>query len=364
MTLFFKLIQRYKTNRIISNLCNIISLFFLFFIAHFIGFHFFENVSWNESFWQTWQTFTTVGYGNRPAETVGGRWITMLFGTMGIAYLGVLFSAYFDYKQYKREMKRSGRMKNPYKGYVLFNMPEIHTLRTLINEIRHDDPDVGICIVDDRIDALPTELDSMKKVRFVRGSVLSKQTYELAGVAESIAVVVFPTDSTNSSADGITKTTVDLLERFIGNGTRIIHVIVDPQNEWLFEDTKSTPILECIETLMIAQECKNPHSSEAVAKLFRNSEGAVPFTTALSIEVESWELFEQVCMAAEKDINIDINPFALIKAGQTFANPKKGMSIGKGDKVCIIVNPDFKWEPFNISFIQNYRKLKGKTTLI
>ncbi|MCK5016466.1 MAG: two pore domain potassium channel family protein [Candidatus Peribacteraceae bacterium] len=353
MTILFRLIERYKTNRIIANLCNIVCLFFLFFIVHFIGFKFFEVVSWNESLWQTWQTFTTVGYGNRPAETIEGRWITMLFGTMGIAYLGVLFSAYFDYRQFKREQKRSGRMKNPHEGYVIFNMPEIHTLRTLIKEIRHDDPNIGICVVDDRIESLPTELDVMKKVRFVKGSVLSKETYELAGVGNSIAVVVFPTDSTSSTSDGVTKTTIDLLERFIGNGTRIIHVIVDPENEWLFEDTNSTPILECIETLMIAQECKNPHSSEAVAKLFRNSEGAVPFTVTMDIKFDSWKNFEKICVAAEHELGVDVNPFALIKTGHTYTNPKSSVPINIGDKVCLIVNPDFDWKQFYNALVRH-----------
>ena len=85
----------------------------LLFILFIILFKYAEAVSWEESIWQAWQTFTTVGYGNAPAATTAGRVVTMLISTLGIAFLGALFSAAFDYKQYFfGDIKLQCRRKN------------------------------------------------------------------------------------------------------------------------------------------------------------------------------------------------------------------------------------------------------------
>ena len=95
-----------------------VSVLFMF------AYRYVENVSWQEAVWQVWQTATTVGFGNRPAETLLGRIATMFFGLIDIAILGAMIGAIFDEREDRRARRRSGLMKNPHKdGYVLFNYP-------------------------------------------------------------------------------------------------------------------------------------------------------------------------------------------------------------------------------------------------
>ncbi|MEA3514332.1 MAG: potassium channel family protein, partial [Nanoarchaeota archaeon] len=173
------------------------SLLFLIvvFILHTMFFKSLESVSWEESLWQTWQTFTTVGYGNQPASTTGGRWTTIFFGTVGIAFLGVIISQAFDLKEDRRERRQLGMMENPHKdGIVIINYPGESALLGLIKEIKHLDKRAAFCIIDEKIEQLPPVLSTFDNIHFVKGNLLNEETYKKAGVHKSKAIVVFPSE--------------------------------------------------------------------------------------------------------------------------------------------------------------------------
>ena len=141
----FKLPESIKYQVLLRLLINGIIILVSAIILHTFLFKYFENVTWNESLWQTWQTFTTVGYGNRPAETLGGRWTSVFFGTMGIAFLGVIISQAFDLKEDRRERRRLGMMENPIKdGVVIINYPGDERLNAIIRELRYLKPKMGL----------------------------------------------------------------------------------------------------------------------------------------------------------------------------------------------------------------------------
>jgi voltage-gated potassium channel len=134
------------TPRPLTILLQFITILIVLFGLHCISFKYFESVSYNESFWQTWQTFTTVGYGNRPAESVGCRTSSVLFATFGIAILGAVFSSIFDLKQYYKDKRRLGKMVNKFKaGYVIVNYPGECKAINVINELREVEPNVPVC---------------------------------------------------------------------------------------------------------------------------------------------------------------------------------------------------------------------------
>ncbi|MCK5685657.1 two pore domain potassium channel family protein [bacterium] len=327
---------------------NITFFFLIIFFIHFIVLKFAESIGWMDSFWLTWQTFTTVGYGDLPAKTFLGRIFTILFSTLGIAVMGAVFAAAFDVREYKRNRRKMGQMKNPIKdGYVIFNFPGVNSFMSFVNEIRVVEKEVGICVVDSRLECLPESLSMVNGIHFIRGKTLDKNTYIQANLKDNKAIIVFPTDPSVSESDGATKIIVELITKFVEKETRIIHILVDPDNSWMFENTISTSILENIEVMSIVQECQDQYSSVIVEKLFLNTEGANPNTVKPEL-IAGWKWGEFCigCVKTAEKLKVNCNPFALIHDGGTDSCPAPETVINKEDHISVIVFPGFDWVNF------------------
>ena len=341
-----RLKQKVKNNAPLKWLINILGFYLLVCIAHFVGFKYTENVNWNESFWQTWQTFTTVGYGNAPAESVIGRGVTVLFGTIGIMFLGAIFSAVFETIQKQKEIRRFGMMDNPFKNsYVIFNYPGRVKLNDFIKETRFVEENVGVCIVDANIEELPPDIVHMGNIHFIKGSTLEQDTYKRAKLTDNKVVIIFPVEANNPESDAGTKTIVDLVLKFVeSKKTRIMHVLVNPNNEWMFKDIDSTTIHESMEIFAIVQEAQDPMSVNIIQKLLRNTEGANPKTVVPKKTIGwSWGNFQRVAMAAAVELSMSVNPFALVHNNKSYSCPDPTTIIIKGDFLSIIAYNDFDW---------------------
>ena len=107
-------------------------------------------------------------------------------------------------------------------------------------------------------------------------------------------MIIFPRDPTVAESDGATKTIVNLLEDFVEKKTRIIHILVDPDNQWMFKNTRSISILESFELWAIIQECQDPYSAQIVENLLMNTRSANPKTiTPKGIIGWTWGEFMQ-----------------------------------------------------------------------
>ncbi|UZR93523.1 potassium channel family protein [Chondrinema litorale] len=326
-----------------------LSLLFLFiFLAFSISFYFAEEVSWGEAFWQSWQTLTTVGYGNRPAETVLGRWATVILCTAGIAVLGSVFTAAFDYRQHLLDKKKLGLMHNPFKnGYIIFNFPGDYQVINFISELRSVEEDAGVCIVDSSINQLPENISILPNVHFIRGNTLSRETYEMAALKDNKAVIVFPIKPSVPDSDGATKTIVDLIDKFVEDQTRILHILVDPKNAWMFDDSKSTQVMESFELFAIVQECQDKYSSEIFEKLLLNSKGANPKTVRPKLSVGwTWEELQSKMIKTSKLTNTKCNLFAHIRNNDPETCPDMDLIIEETDYISIIAYNNFNWADF------------------
>ncbi|OHX66887.1 ion channel [Flammeovirga pacifica] len=312
-----------------------------------ILFKYIEAVTWNEAVWQTWQTATTVGYGNAPAETLAGRIITMLLSTVSIAFVGALFSAAFDYKEFYKQQKKLGFMKNPYSGgYIVFNFPGSNVAKHFIEELRVVEKSVGICFVDDNISELPEEIAHLPNIHFIKACPLQKETYEKSGVKSNKTVIVFPTDNTKSSSDGSTKVTLDLLERFIDSSkTRLLYILVDMANLWMFEKNNATYISSDLSTLAIVQECQDPYSALVIEDLLYNTQGANPMTVKIDkINGITWKELQLCLFKVLENTKYECNLLAMIRDGQSNSCPNASEVLKKGDLLSLATYLDFPWE--------------------
>lgn len=358
--MIFNIFRRFRLHRDCDEyerLKRIILYTFLINLLFGVLFKYIEQVSWNEAIWQTWQTATTVGFGNRPAETLAGRIITMILSTVSIAFVGAMFSAVFDYKEYHKTQKKLGYMKNPHKnGYVIFNFPTTAVAKHFIDELRAIEKSVGICFVDNNIEALPEEIQELQNIHFVKGCPLQKKTYEEAGVNQNKTIIVFPTERHISSADGTTKTTVDLLERFVNDSTRILFVLVEKANAWMFDNNNATYINADLSILAIVQECQDPYSAMVVEDLLYNTQGANPMTVEINkVSGMSWLDFQTNLIKVSATSKQQCNVLAVIKNGKTDSCPMPDTILEKGDLLSIATYENFPWKEFEsqISTLQD-----------
>ena len=322
-------------------------------VVYAVGYHALAGKGWMASFWQAWQTFTTVGYGDAPPNDTATRIYTMVISTVGIAVMGAVFSAAFDYSNFLTTLKQSGHMPNPYKnGYVIFN-PDINLLESFIKELRNVEPHAPICIVDNRIEELPKHISTLSKIHFVYGNTISRATYENANILNNKQVIIFPRDPAVADSDGTTKTIVDLLEHFVGKETSILYILVNPENAWMFKKNRSISILESFELWAIIQECQNPYSARIIEKLLMNSNGITPKTVRPSQIIGwTWGKFVITCMQKAQQMQVPCTPFAMVKNGKTIVCPTAEEPIDEETFISIIAGSQFNWSKLEKALLQ------------
>ena len=343
-----KMRQNIARKRPLALLINFGSWLLVAAAAFTVGIKITESIPWGEAVWQVWQTITTVGYGNAPAKTGLGREVTMFFGLLCIAMLGSCITSAMDLKAENQAKRRLGKLKNPHAdGYVVFNMPPVDDFVSLVEELRVAEPNVPICIVDGELTELPVEIDILGHIHFVRGSLTDKATYDQAVVSGQKAVIVFPVKPGNPASDLTTKGICELLEGYVGEKTRMMHVLVSDKNSWMFKNTKSQGIGEDMELLAIVQECKDPHTAEAIHILLSNSRGANPATVETSrLAGASWASLRTGFIECGSTIGVTVGLFALIHDGSVDLCPQPQTRLVPGDQLIIIADNGFQWSPF------------------
>ncbi len=338
----------------LGRLSNIAGIIFITFLCMIGGLWFFEHESLWDACWHAWQTMTTVGYGDMPAQSIGGKIVIIVFGTMGIALLGALFSAIFDYRQSLINQKIFGFMENPYKnGYVIFNYPGDYKATKFIKELRSYEPDVPVCIIDSLLEKLPDSILALKNVHYIRGEALDKDTYSRAAIDKNEAVVVFPLVGGQPSSDGVTHMTVTLINKFTEGKTRVIYVLVDPRNSWMFDDLDCTRVFESFELLAIVQECQDVHSASVAENLLLNS-GSANLKTVIPKHIVGWtwhEFMSKTLLVNQKGSMI-CNPLALIRNGENELCPASNIKILDSDLLSVVAFNSFKWEVFEDDLIK------------
>lgn len=349
---FFLLPKRWlyvlQAHEPLAALAKIILALFLTFVVFGIAYRLAEKQGWEVAFWMSWQTLTTVGYGDFPAQETAGRILTMIAGTLGIVIMSAAIGSAVVIYQYREYLRRTGKMQNPHKnGYVIFNFPGVQHILSFVQQIRMVEKSVGICIVDSVLEELPLALAHLPKVHFVSGSTLDKDTYERAALLQNKAAIVFPVNPGKVDSDGATRTIVALITQFSKGNVRIMHVLVDGKNEWMFQDLPSTPISESMEVLALVQECQDPHSAAVFEHLLKNSEGADPHTvTPKRVLGMTWNELHMRMLEVASQTGARVNLFALIREGRVQVCPNPNEVLKEGDLLSVLGERGFVWSAF------------------
>lgn len=322
----------------------ILALIVVYTILHIVA----EKTTLMEAIWQVTQTITTVGYGNQPAATTEGRLITIILGfVFGLALFTNLLDKYLGFKASQRKLKEGGYMLNPHEnGSIIINFPGENNCITYIKNRRKDNPKYPICIVDESLDKLPISLEN-ENVHYIKGSLLDIKTYKQANIASARSVLVFP-DSESKDCDAKTRTIVENVTDFVDTSkTRVMYLLMNLDNQWLFDKLPASPILEDNEIHLMVQECLDPYSSQAIQKLIRNNEGAVPISvSAKSLAGKTWKQFGSAFIKTSHDLNVLSDPMALVQNGEPSLLPYPDTVINKSDLILLVVKDNFVWSEF------------------
>ena len=172
---------------------------------------------------------TTVGYGNSPPESTPGRWNAVIFMTAGIAFLGNLISVVFDMKINSAEKRRLGMCQSLIKdGYIVVNFPGANELGELLRQWRCQEPNVGVVVVDESIESLPSVLLARhENLDFIRGSINSPQVRVNSNLATNKHVIVFPKNPHSGDSDVLSVGLVDIIAH---NTPKTVGIIVKSVN--------------------------------------------------------------------------------------------------------------------------------------
>jgi len=337
MYIFLKKFKTIAVHQPVIKLCKSGAAIVILMFTFTIVFSLVEKVNWVEGLWQAWQTFTTVGYGNRPAGTDTGKLLTILIGTIGIAVMAVFISVVSDLKHYFRERRRLGFMKNPHKsGYVIINFPGLPESLKLIEQIRHVEEDVPVCFVDSDLEFLPPSIQALPKTHFVRGRLSDHKTFELAALEQNKSVLVYPDNPNSENADLNTKAVVDLVcNYFKGPTVSVLYVLCESRNAWLFPKS-ATAILKNLWILSLVQEFQS-QSAGVIEKLLTNNDNQSINVLEVTKSGLTWS--DVVLISLHLG---DLNPIALLKEGakEPLLTVAPKVQVRSGDKVYFACSND------------------------
>lgn len=227
-----------------------------------------EHATFNDCVWMVWQTITTVGYGDVPPKTQIGRYGVMVMGLIAILLITYVVSSLVDYREALAQRRKMGMATNDDKGSTLLVCcRDEEEIDTFIRELRCVKPGAPVCIVDDLMKELPSRIGHLTpRISFVRGSIISPDTFTRAGIESSAQVVIFAHQPGTDASDATSHAMVTLAERMAPQ-VPIIHFLVNSANEGLFAGSRSVGVSKNLPILAAIQECQDPASAHIFLRL-------------------------------------------------------------------------------------------------
>ncbi len=223
----------------------------------------------------------------------------------------------------------------------------------LITELRCVDPNVPVCVVDDRLEELPSRVARLPGVFFVKGSILSEETYARAGVASCRQIMIFPHEPDHAASDATTESVVRIVQRLAPPQTPVVYLLVDPNNAKLFAGVKSAAVYLDFAIYAALQELRNRGSAEIFTELMSNSSGANPTTfSPAKVLGWTWGQFGRIALEVSQELRVPMNPLALIRGGKSDPCPDGDMVIQQGDSLSLIVRHGFDYAAFEQAMSQ------------
>jgi hypothetical protein len=273
----------------------------------------------------------------------------MANGLIGVALMSALIGSGIAVITYYLDLNKGGLMKNPHKnGYVIFNFPGEGNALELIRQLRITEPNVPVCIIDNKLEELPLQLRGTPGVHFIRGELTRPDVYERAQLEHQRAVAVLPLDRNDANSDAATASAVRMILRYLeqaGSRARVQHMLVDPDNAVMFEGMSSQEITKRADILMLVQEFQGAGTAQVIELLLRNDAGDdLEMFAADLIVGMTWGALRTKVLELYAADTLSFSLIALKRPNETpETRPGRQEIIQKGDMICVLAANDFDW---------------------
>mgnify|MGYP000226267108 CR=1 FL=1 len=283
-----------------------------------------EGMSFQQAFWLTLTTLTTVGYGDLSASTATGQITTIvLMYITGITLVTLIISDYIDYRFYRRERIRTGRWRwNMINHILLINSPKQGGTQyyiRLIQQLRANDDykSTPIQILTTEFqNGLPNELVELGVTHF-HGAGTSPHDLSAVNVKSANHIIILAKDANDVSSDS---NTFDTLHRLmeLNLSKKCIVECVDDNNRGRLSKLGAQSILRPVRSYpeIIIRALIAPGTEKVLEDLFTH-ENDHPHRYEVAIVDMTWS--DVVCALIQENLG---TAMAYIEStGEVICNP-------------------------------------------
>lgn len=345
-------LHRRFQNRHIRRVMITIGIVIICIVINSGTFYYFEkqvqNISIWDSFWLSFTTITTVGYGDISAKTIQGRLATMiLLYFIGLASFPYLVTQVVDLTVEGTNERRRGfaDLRDSLREHIIVvNFPDELTVDAIIDQLSSDPlcADKEIVIIADTLQELPFNREA---VHFVHGSSMQIDTLLRANVEEAYVALVLSPTSDRRSADALTAATVSMIEQ-INSEIRVIAECSSVEHLTLFDPLRCSAVIptQNIGAKLLAQEIRDRGLAPAVSELLTQAEGSELYSESIEGIVKLRPMTVNGLQSLLVELKIQIVLVGIIRDNQPWINPAADLELQETDRLILISHSRQDWE--------------------
>ena len=284
ISMIFKFRRNLRLQNVVSNegsaksrLITLLILMAFILFLHSCAMFYFENMDFGDALWLSLTSVTTVGYGDYAAQTIWGRFFTViLLYIVGIAILAQSATTYFDYRYEIKNRITTGKLKWKMKDHIVFvNCPKETAAEFFyyaISGLRKSSVTISkspIAIVSDSFkEGMPTKLQKLDVVYVNQGN-LNDEGIEAACILKAKIVVILSRNRFDPNSDSINFEITDRL-RSLGFKGRIIVEATQDEHRKRLKNAGANNVLRPIRTYpeMLMRAILAPGSERVMETMF------------------------------------------------------------------------------------------------
>ena len=297
-----------------------------------------------DSFWLSFTTITTVGYGDYSASTVGGRIATMvlLYG-IGLATFPYVITQIVDTTVERHNERRHGLIdcRDLVDNHIIIvNYPSELKVSAIIEQLSSDRVTAHrpLVILADNVDELHF---NRPDVHFVRGAILEEESWKRANIERAYAALLLAPRMEEHTADAITASTVSLIEA-LNPRVRTIAECASIQHLAVFRSFQCDAVIPTnnITAKVLAQEVRDRGLAHAVRELLTEAEGSELYSEEIEIDGINFGELQSLLLKLKAEVIL----IGILRDNHHMINPPLGLQIEQTDRLILIGNRRCDWE--------------------
>ena len=320
-------------------------------------FYFFEravkaDLTLWDSFWLSFTTITTVGYGDYSASTLGGRIATMvlLYG-VGLASFPYVITQIVDTSVERHNDRRYGFIdcRDLVEDHIIIvNYPSELKVSAIIEQLSSDSVTAHrpLVILADNVEELRF---NRPDIYFVRGASLQEESWKRANIEMAYAALILAPKIEEHAADAITASTVSLIEtlhpkiRTIAECTSIQHLAI-------FRSFRCDAVIPTnnIAAKVLAQEVRDRGLAHAVRELLTEAQGSELYTETIEIDGINFGELQSLLL----ELKAEVIPIGILRDNHHLINPSLDLQIERTDRLILIGNRRSDWEQIHAQLLR------------